>query len=155
MVQIHNFPWSIFSDLSLTMQETQARAFYYFSYCIQSECRISSPTKVQHDPGYQYLLRWRWFFVGIRIRSSERIRPISRQSDNEPSDIMLSVHDIDVVAQSQNAIPRSILETKCDGDNFEMLVTILAVFVTNVLDFLIQTSGTNIQRMSQTSKKYH
>ena len=68
---------------------------------------------------------------------------------------MLSVHDIDVVAQSQNAIPRSILETKCDGDNFEMLVTILAVFVTNVLDFLTQTSGTNIQKDVTNIEKYH
>lgn len=87
-------------------------------------------------------------FNGIRIWSS-------RQSDNEPSDIMLSVHDIDVVAQSQNAIPTSILETKCVGDNFETLVTILAVFNTNILDFLTLASGTNIQHMSPISKFCH
>ena len=37
-----------------------------------------------------------------------------------------------------------MLETKCVGDNFEMLVTVLTVFVTNILYFLTLASGTNI-----------
>ena len=39
-----------------------------------------------------------------------------------------------------------MLETKCVGDNFEILVTVLAVFVTNILNLLTLASGTNIQK---------
>ena len=40
------------------------------------------------------------------------------------------------------------------GDNFEMLVTVLADFVTNILYLLALASGTNIQKMSPISKFY-
>ena len=42
-----------------------------------------------------------------------------------------------------------MLETNCVGDNFEILVTDLAVFATNILYLLTQASGTNIQRCHQ------
>ena len=42
-----------------------------------------------------------------------------------------------------------MLETKCVGDNFEMFVTALTVFVTNILYLL--TSGMNTQKVSPTS----
>ena len=48
-----------------------------------------------------------------------------------------------------------MLETKCVGDNFEMLVTVLAVFVTIILYLLTLTSGTNNQKMSPISKFCH
>ena len=44
-----------------------------------------------------------------------------------------------------------LLETKYVGDNFEMLVTVLADFVTKILYFLALASVTNIQKMSPTS----
>ena len=45
-----------------------------------------------------------------------------------------------------------MLETKYVGDNFEMLVTVLADFATNILYLLALASGTNIQKMSPISK---
>ena len=45
-----------------------------------------------------------------------------------------------------------ILETKCVGDNFEMLVTVLAVSVNNIRYLLTEASGTNNQKMSPISK---
>ena len=39
-----------------------------------------------------------------------------------------------------------------NGDNFEMLVTVLSVFVTNILYSLKLASSTNIQKMSPISK---
>ena len=41
----------------------------------------------------------------------------------------------------------SMLETKCVGDNYKMLVTVLAILVTNIHYLL----GTNIEKMSPTS----
>ena len=41
-----------------------------------------------------------------------------------------------------------MLETKCVGDTFEMLVTVLVVFVTNILYLLTSASSTNSQKMS-------
>ena len=38
------------------------------------------------------------------------------------------------------------------GDNFEMLVTVLTVFVTNILYLLTLASGNNIQKFSPISK---
>ena len=48
----------------------------------------------------------------------------------------------------------SMLETECVGDNYKILVTVLAIFITNIHYFfaLQVASGTNIQRMSPTSK---
>ena len=48
-----------------------------------------------------------------------------------------------------------MLKTKCVGDNFEILVTVLAVFVTNILCCLTLASGTYIQKMSPISKCCH
>ena len=48
-----------------------------------------------------------------------------------------------------------MLETKCVRDNFEMLVTVFAIFVTNILYLSTLSSGTNIQKMSPISKFYH
>ena len=48
-----------------------------------------------------------------------------------------------------------MLETKYVGDNFEMLVTVLADFVTNILYLLALASGTNIQKMSPILKFRH
>ena len=45
-----------------------------------------------------------------------------------------------------------MLETNCIGDNFEMLVTVLTVLVTNILNRLKLASGTIIQKMSPISK---
>ena len=42
----------------------------------------------------------------------------------------------------------SISETKCVGDNLEMLLTILTVIVTNILYLSIFASDTDIQKMS-------
>ena len=39
-----------------------------------------------------------------------------------------------------------MLETKCLGDNFEILVTVLVVFVTNILYLLTYASCSNIQK---------
>ena len=39
---------------------------------------------------------------------------------------------------------RRMLETKCVGNNFEMLVTVLAVYVISILYLLSQALGTNI-----------
>ena len=50
---------------------------------------------------------------------------------------------------------RRMLETKYVGDNFEMLVTVLAHFVTNILFLLLLASGTNIEKMSPISKFCH
>jgi len=50
---------------------------------------------------------------------------------------------------------RRMLETKYVGDNFEMLVTVLTDFVTNILFLLPFTSGTNIQKISPISKFCH
>ena len=38
---------------------------------------------------------------------------------------------------------RRMLETKCVGDNIEMLVSVFAVFVTNILYLIILALGTN------------
>ena len=38
---------------------------------------------------------------------------------------------------------RRMLETKCVGDNFEMLVSVFAVFVTNILYLIALALGTN------------
>ena len=54
-----------------------------------------------------------------------------------------------------NKIPMNwwqMLETKCVGDNFKMLVTVFTVFVANILNLLILTSSTSIQKMSPISK---
>ena len=48
-----------------------------------------------------------------------------------------------------------MLETKCVGDNFKMLVTVLAFLVTNIHYLFTLASGTNIQKMSPTSKFSH
>ena len=48
-----------------------------------------------------------------------------------------------------------MLEIKSVGGNFEKLVTVLAVFVTNILYLLTLASGTNIQKMSPISKFCH
>ena len=48
-----------------------------------------------------------------------------------------------------------MLETKYVGDNFEMLVTVLVDFVTNILYLFALASGTNIQKMSPISKFCH
>ena len=45
-----------------------------------------------------------------------------------------------------------MLETKYVDDNFEMLVTVLADFITNILYLLALASGTNNQKMSPISK---
>jgi len=42
-----------------------------------------------------------------------------------------------------------MLETKYVGDNFEMLVTVFADFVTNILYLSALASGTNIQKISK------
>ena len=46
-----------------------------------------------------------------------------------------------------------MLETKCVSDDIEMLVTVLAVFVTNILYMYVLTlaAGTDIQKMSAIS----
>ena len=44
-----------------------------------------------------------------------------------------------------------MLETKCVGINFKMLVTVLAILVTNIHYLFTLASGTNIQKMSPTS----
>ena len=44
-----------------------------------------------------------------------------------------------------------MLEAKCVGDNFKMLVTVLAISVTNILYLLTLAFGTNIQKMSPRS----
>ena len=48
-----------------------------------------------------------------------------------------------------------MLDTKCVGDNFEMLVTVLPVFVTNILYLLTLASGPNIQKKFPISKFCH
>ena len=48
-----------------------------------------------------------------------------------------------------------MLETKCVGDNLEMLVTVSGAFVTNILYLLAYASGTNIEVLSLTSKNCH
>ena len=45
-----------------------------------------------------------------------------------------------------------MLETKCVGDNFKMLVTVFAISFTHILYLLTLASGTNIQKMSPRSK---
>ena len=45
-----------------------------------------------------------------------------------------------------------MLETKYVGDNYKMLVTVLAILVTNIHYLFTLASGTNIQKMSSTSK---
>ena len=42
---------------------------------------------------------------------------------------------------------RRMLKTKCVGDNYEMLMTVLAVFATDILYFSTLASGTNIQKL--------
>ena len=44
-----------------------------------------------------------------------------------------------------------MLVTKCVGDNFKMLVTVLAISVTNILYLLTVALGTNMQKMSPRS----
>ena len=41
------------------------------------------------------------------------------------------------------------------GDNFEILVTVLTVFVTDILYLFTLASGTDIQKMSSKSKTCH
>ena len=48
-----------------------------------------------------------------------------------------------------------MLETKCLSDNFEMLVTALTIVISNVRYLFTLTAGTNIQKMSPTSKFCH
>ena len=48
-----------------------------------------------------------------------------------------------------------MLETKCVGDNIELLVTVLAVFVINIFYLLTLALDTNNQRMSPISKFCH
>ena len=48
-----------------------------------------------------------------------------------------------------------MLETKYVRDNFEMLKTILADFVTNIFYLLALASGTNIKKISPISKNCH
>ena len=47
-----------------------------------------------------------------------------------------------------------MLETKYVGDIFEMLVTVLADFVANIL-YILALASTNIQKMSPISKFCH
>ena len=49
----------------------------------------------------------------------------------------------------------SMLVTKCVGDNLEMLVTVSAIFVSNIFYLLTLASGSNIQKMSPISKFPH
>ena len=44
-----------------------------------------------------------------------------------------------------------MLVTKCVGENFKMLVTVLAISVTNILYLLKLALSTNIQKMSPIS----
>ena len=48
-----------------------------------------------------------------------------------------------------------MLETKCVGDNFQMLVTVWALFVAKILYLLTLASSINIQKMSPISKFSH
>ena len=48
-----------------------------------------------------------------------------------------------------------MLVTECVGENYKMLVTVLAVLVTNIYYLFTLASGTNIQKMSPTSKFCH
>ena len=48
-----------------------------------------------------------------------------------------------------------MLETICVGDNFKMLVTVLAILVTNIHYLFILRPGTNIHKMSPTSQNRH
>ena len=48
-----------------------------------------------------------------------------------------------------------MLEMKCVGDNYNMLVTDLAIFVTNIHYLFTLATGTNIQKMLPTSKFCH
>ena len=45
-----------------------------------------------------------------------------------------------------------MLEANCVGDNFKMLVTVLAILITHIHYVFILASGTNIRKMSPTSK---
>ena len=47
---------------------------------------------------------------------------------------------------------RRMLETKRVDDNSKVLVTILVILITNIHDFFTLASGTNIQKMSPTSR---
>ena len=49
---------------------------------------------------------------------------------------------------------RRMLEAKCVGDNFEMLVTVLTVLVTNFI-YLLTLASANIQKMSSIAKFCH
>ena len=55
----------------------------------------------------------------------------------------------------QLASVTSMLETKCVGDNYKMLVTVLAILITNIHYPFALASGTNIQKISPTSKFSH
>ena len=46
-------------------------------------------------------------------------------------------------------------ETKCVGDNINMLVTVLAILVTKIHYLFTSASRTNIQKMSSTSTNRH
>ena len=48
-----------------------------------------------------------------------------------------------------------MLETKCVGDNYKMLVTVLAILVTNIHYLFRLASGTNIPKMPPTSTFSH
>ena len=48
-----------------------------------------------------------------------------------------------------------MLETKCVGDIFSILVTVLVVFVINILSLLSYAPGTNIHKMSPTPGNSH
>ena len=48
-----------------------------------------------------------------------------------------------------------MLETKCIDDNHKMLVTVLAILITNIHYLFTLASGINIPKMSPTSKFCH
>ena len=48
-----------------------------------------------------------------------------------------------------------MLETKCAGDNYKMLVTVKGILVTNIHYLFTLASGTKIQKRSRTTKFYN
>ena len=52
------------------------------------------------------------------------------------------------------SVVASMLDTKCVGDKYKMLVTVLAILVTHIYYLFTLESGTNIQKMSPTSKNH-
>ena len=61
----------------------------------------------------------------------------------------------DIIYQRLHRCWWRILGTKCVGDTFEMLVTVLVVFVTNILYLLTLASDTRNQKMLTISKFCH